>query len=132
MAAINSTRELAKIRAKIDAQQQIVSQLESDLQQAILGSNSRTLANIVADVQSIYGGVPDGSILAAAFSKGNDQLDSNKNGYGDDVAEQHIIRNMLSQARSLLGELRIEEAAWNQEIGEEKARRKELTELAKG
>ncbi len=132
MAAINSTRELAKIRAKIDAQQQIVSQLESDLQQAILGSNSRTLANIVADVQSIYGGVPDGSILAAAFSKGNDQLDNNKNGYGDDVAEQHIIRNMLSQARSLLGELRIEEQAWNQEVTEEKNRRKDLTELAKG
>ncbi len=132
MAAINSTRELAKIRSKIDAQQQIVSQLESDLQQIILGSNSRKMSDIIADVSGIYAGVPDGSILSAAFSKGNDQLDAKNNGYNDDVAEQHIVRNMLSQARSLLGELRIEEAGWNQEVGEEKARRKELTELAKG
>jgi hypothetical protein len=132
MAAINSTRELAKIRSKIDAQQQIVSQLESDLQQIILGSNSRSMKNIIDDVTGIYNGVPDGSILSAAFSKGNDQLDDGNPGYADDIAEQHIVRNMLSQARSLLGELRIEEAGWNQEIGEEKARRKELTELAKG
>ncbi len=132
MAAINSTRELAKIRAKIDAQQQIVSQLEQDLQMVILGSNTRTLGNIVADVQSIYGGVPDGSILSAAFSKGNDQLDQNRNNNYDETAEQHIIRNMLAQARSLLGELRVEEQGWNQEVNEEKARRKDLTELAKG
>ncbi len=133
MAAINSTRELAKIRAKIDIQQQIVSQLESYLQQAIVGGTPGTLDSVIADVQTLYTGAPDGAILAAAFKKGNDQLNLNGNNTGtDEMAEQHILRNMLGQARSLLGELRVEEQGWNQEVNEEKARRKDLTELAKG
>ncbi len=135
MAAINSTRELAKIRAKIDIQQQIVSQLETDLQLAIVGgfgTSSRTLDVILADIQTMYTGAPDGAALAAAMRKGNDQLDLNGNGSGEEVPESEIIRNMLGQARSLLGELRIEEQSWNQEVNEEKARRKDLTELAKG
>jgi len=128
MAAINSTRELAKIRAKIDIQQQIVSQLESELQMVIIGDNTKTLGNVIDEVQSLYAGAPDGAGLAAAFEKGNDQLGSQT----ANKAEQHIIRNMLSQARSLLGELRVEEQGWNQEVNEEKARRKDLTDLAKG
>ncbi len=132
MAAINSTRELAKIRAKIDIQQQIVSQLESDLQRVILGDNTRTVENVLADVGTLYAGAPDGAMLTAAFRKGMDQMDTNRSGSHDEMDEQHALRQMLGQARSLLGELRVEEQGWNQEINQEKDRRKDLLDLAKG
>ncbi len=43
-----------------------------------------------------------------------------------------MIRSMLYQARALLGEFRIEEQQWNVEVQEEKSRKKELTDFAKG
>ncbi len=132
MAAINSTRELAKIRAKIDVQQQVVSQLESDLQMLILGSNSRKVSDVLADVASMYGGMPDGSALTAAFKQGVEQFDSDKNGSLNELNDQQVLRQMLGQARALLGELRVEEQGWNQEVNEEKARRKDLLDAAKG
>lgn len=132
MAAINTTRELAKVRAKIDAQQQIVSQLELDLQRVILGENTRSIDDILADVATVYNGIPDGSILTAAFEEGVQYFDGNDNGDLDETNDQTALRQLLGQARSLLGELRIEEQGWNQEVNEEKARRKELTDMAKG
>ena len=47
------------------------------------------------------------------------------------VVEQDALRQMLYQARALLGELRVEEQHWNGEVNEEKARRKDLGELSK-
>ncbi|MDD9897421.1 MAG: hypothetical protein OXU45_00310 [Candidatus Melainabacteria bacterium] len=46
--------------------------------------------------------------------------------------EQDGIRQLLYQARALMGELRVEEQHWNAEVNEEKSRRKELVEFTKG
>ena len=46
--------------------------------------------------------------------------------------EQDGLRQLLYQARALMGELRVEEQHWNSEVGEEKSRRKELNEFTKG
>jgi len=122
MAAINTTQQLAKVRAKIDAQQQIIASLENELQTTILGQTPT--ANYVDDILGAYDGVTDGSMLKAAFKQGLTEF--------SDVDDQTALRHMLYQARALLGELRIEEQQWNTEVNEEKARRKELTDFAKG
>jgi hypothetical protein len=49
----------------------------------------------------------------------------------DDAADQDKLRQMLYQARALLGELRVEEQHWNQEVNIEKDLRKELKDMAK-
>jgi hypothetical protein len=139
MAAINSTQQLAKIRSQIDVQQQIIGQLEMDLQNAILGAprvgSDRSLQDIVQDIQGLYGSVTGGGFLGASFKKGVDSYVQDKNGNLPDlskfVPEQDVIRHMLYQARALLGDLRVSEQQWNQEVSEEKARKKELTEFAK-
>ena len=46
--------------------------------------------------------------------------------------EQDGIRQLLYQARALMGELRVEEQHWNAEVNEEKSRRKELIDFTKG
>jgi hypothetical protein len=134
MPAINSTQQLAKIRSQIDLQQQIVGQLETDLQRAILGSG-RKVGSIVSDVQSLYDSVTGGSLLGASFKKGVEDFVKHSDGTVPDLNtiddEQDVIRHMLYQARALLGELRIEEQQWNTEAQEEKARKKELTDFAK-
>lgn len=140
MPAINSTAQLAKIRSQIDTQQQIIAQLETDLQAAILGSptsaSQRSLQDIVSDVQGLYDGVAGGSLLGASFKRGVETYVQDKTGNLPDFdgypPEQDVVRHMLYQARALLGELRVEETQWNQEAQEEKARKKELTEFAKG
>lgn len=139
----NSTIRLAIIRSKIDQQQQIIALLENRLQESILGGTDtgdirfdQTLPGILGEVADIYGdaGVPgdptrpfDG--LTGAMAKGVadfDIYDSSK------PLEQDVLRQLLYQARALLGELRVEEQHWNSEVGEEKSRRKDLGELTKG
>lgn len=140
MAAINSTTQLAKIRSQIDVMQQVVGQLEMELQMSILGSPSssdqRSTGDLVNDIQGYFDSVTGGSLLGAAFENGVKSYYENKDGSVPDLnnvlPEQDIIRNMLYQARALLGELRVEEQQWNQEVQEEKARKKELTDFAKG
>lgn len=140
MAAINSTLQLAKIRSQIDTQQQIVADLESALQASILGSpNSLTqgsLGDIVDNVQKTYDSVVGGSFLGAAFKRGVEEFVKDASGKVPDmhkiVPEQDVIRSMLYQARALLGEFRVEEQGWNIEVTEEKSRKKELNEFAKG
>ena len=139
MAAINSTTQLAKIRSQIDVQQQIIGQLEMELQMAILGapksSGDRSVADVVDDIQSIYSSVSGGNYLGASFEEGVKSYLSDKRGttlnFKNELPEQDILRHMLYQARALLGELRVEEQAWNTEVTEEKNQRKALTEMAK-
>lgn len=139
MAAINSTTQLAKIRSQIDAQQQIIGQLEMELQMAILGSprssGDRSVADLVGDIQSIYNTVSGGNYLGASFEEGVKAYLSDKRGtvlnFKNELPEQDVIRHMLYQARALLGELRVEEQQWNVEAQEEKARKKDLTDFAK-
>jgi|LakMenEpi03Aug12_release.lakeMendotaPanAssembly.Ray.scaffolds.fasta_scaffold1070865_1 hypothetical protein len=140
MAAINSTLQLAKIRSQIDAQQQIISQLEMELQMAILGSprtlEDRSVGDIVDDIQGIYGSVSGGTYLGASFEKGVETYLADKHGNRVDfntvIPEQDVIRDMLGRSRALLGELRIEEQSYVQEVNSEKESRKSLLDLAKG
>lgn len=140
MPAINSTAQLAKIRSQIDVQQQIIAQLETDLQAAILGAptsaSQRSLGDVINDVQGLYDSVAGGSLLGASFKRGVETYVQDKVGTLPDLQgyapEQDVVRHMLYQARALLGELRVEESQWNTEAQEEKARKKELTDFAKG
>ena len=139
MPAINSTQQLAKIRSQINTQQQIISQLEMELQFAILGSpttaDQRSIGDIVGDIRGLYDGVTGGGPLGAALERGVESFYEDNQGDVPDLStlapEQDAIRHMLYQARALLGELRIQEQQWNQEAQQEKERRKELTEFAK-
>jgi hypothetical protein len=142
MAAINSTLQLAKVRSQIDAQQQIIAQLEMDIQAALVGeltgkaTSSRLLSEIVEDIESIYDSVTGGNYLGAAFKKGVEQFVADKHGNQVDFSsvkpEQDVLRDMLSRSRALLGELRIEEQSYVQEVNSEKESRKALLDLAKG
>jgi len=141
----NSTIRLAITRSLIDQQQQIIAMLENRLQESILGGTDtgvfdedHSLFDILKDVADIYGDTSNGDNtnpvftgLTGAMQKGVQELD----GYGFDpgaAVEQDTLRQMLYQARALLGELRVEEQHWNGEVTEEKARRKELAEFTKG
>lgn len=195
MAVINTAIQLANIRSKIDAQQQVVSLLEAELQKAILGDDNTTVGDVLEGgtyVQATlvsghmvptpgatpgsyvpYTGttdpvlsgpganaifIPDPNSVKQIYStlvgpqsgQGNsygdgfDLYEALKNpivqnfGGGDEATaldaslDQTVIRQILYQARALLGELRVEEQHWNQEVNEEKARRKDLAEFAKG
>lgn len=130
MPVINTAVQLANIRSEIDAQQQIIALLESQLQQAILGDVNgvtvNTLFNAPGGIADIYNGLQDGAVLTDAMFDGVDsQFDVN------DELDQTALRQMLYQARALLGELRVEEQQWNQEVTQEKERRKEISEFAK-
>jgi hypothetical protein len=137
MAAINTSQELAKVRSKIDAQQQVVSDLELLLQRTLLGESVGNVATVTGNVLGAYSGLPDGAVLDAAFKEGikdflRDTNSDHKPTAGETDTDQDLIRNMLYQARAMLGELRVEEQQWNTEVNEEKARRKDLTDFAKG
>lgn len=139
MATINSSVQLARIRSKIDAQQQIVSDLELLLQQNLLGGLPTTSIQNVIDtkIAPAYAGITDGASLQAALVAGlNDfKRDANNDSIAtlaEAILDPDSIRQMLYQARAMLGELRIEEQHWNSEVTEEKTRRKELLEFAKG
>ena len=146
--AINPASVLASIRSKIDAQQQVISLLEGQLQNAILGGGTKTKQQIVGydegsilagtfgaaatgSIGEIYENAVDGNTLAqfvTAIQAGLEDMDF----IGDtDPVEQDSLRQLLYQARALLGELRIEEQAWNSEINTEKQLRKEVNDFAK-
>jgi hypothetical protein len=65
--------------------------------------------------------------MRAGASTGGEAFDVNS----DAPVDQDLLRQMLAQARSLLGELRIEEQAWNGEVNSEKTLRKEVNDFAK-
>ncbi len=131
MGAINTSQQLAKVRSKIDAQQQVVARLETELQQTILGEN-RSAQNILTDIQTqYYAGIPDGAILYASLEEGVRNFDGGTGTFTGVIADQDIIRQMLYQARALLGELRIEEQHYNQEVQQEQSLRKSLIDLSK-
>jgi hypothetical protein len=133
MGAINTSQQLAKVRSKIDAQQQVVAKLETELQQTIMGA-SRSTENVLTGaggIQDIYSGIPDGAILYAALKQGIQNFDGGTGTFTTVELDQDIIRQMLYQARALLGELRIEEQHYNQEVQQEQSLRKSLIDLSK-
>jgi len=133
MGAINTSQQLAKVRSKIDAQQQVVAKLETELQQTILGEQ-RTAQNVLTGaggIQDIYAGIPDGAILYSALKAGIQNFDGGTGTFTSVALDQDLIRQMLYQARALLGELRIEEQHYNQEVQQEQSLRKSLIDLSK-
>ena len=133
MAAINTSQQLAKVRSKIDAQQQVVALLESELQQTMLGAE-RKVQNVLTGaggITDIYAGIPDGGILFAAIQDGIQHFDAGTGTFTTVDLDQDLIRQMLYQARALLGELRIEEQHYNQEVQQEQSLRKSLIDLSK-
>jgi hypothetical protein len=131
-AAINTSQQLAKVRSKIDAQQQIVALLESELQQTMLGAE-RKVQNVLTGtggITDIYKGIPDGAILIAALQDGIKNF-SDTGTFTTVDLDQDLVRQMLYQARALLGELRIEEQHYNQEVQQEQSLRKSLIDLSK-
>ena len=133
MGAINTSQQLAKVRSKIYAQQQVVAKLESELQQTIMGA-SRNTENVLTGlggIQDIYKGIPDGAPLFAALKQGIENFSGGTGTFATVELDQDIIRQMLYQARALLGELRIEEQHYNQEVQQEQSLRKSLIDLSK-
>lgn len=133
MGAINTSQQLAKVRSKIDAQQQVVAKLETELQQTMLGEqrNAQNVLTGAGGIQDIYAGIPDGAILFAALKSGIQNFDGRSGTFTNVVLDQDLIRQMLYQARALLGELRIEEQHYNQEVQQEQSLRKSLIDLSK-
>jgi hypothetical protein len=149
MASANPTIKLAVIRSQIDRQQQVISKLESELQQAILGGTGgvnsanqifeETFEGILTQIDDIYGndGVPyDGDDPAGEGKYQNELTRAIYRGISSDWSmtddvEQDGLRQLLYQARALLGELRVEEQHWNGEVNEEKGRRKDLADMTK-
>ncbi|MCH2226898.1 MAG: hypothetical protein MK033_03915 [Candidatus Caenarcaniphilales bacterium] len=141
MNSVNPAVILAGIRTKIDAQQQVVGMLEQQLQNAILGGNTKGKDTLVNDpvagsnsINDIYeqafGGTDPGAkteLLAAI----NENLDRVGHVDPGEPVEQDALRQMLYQARALLGELRIEEQAWSEEVNSEKTLRKAVNDFAK-
>jgi len=141
----NPTIRLSIVRSQIDQQQQVVALIENRLQEAILGGTEgiigqadteQTLAGLLDEIASIYqdNGTPgqgDWEGLTGAIWRG--VFDFMPDALGDDAMplEQDTLRQLLYQARALLGELRVEEQHWNGEVNEEKSRRKELGDLSK-
>lgn len=95
--------------------------------------NESLYSDIDISTQNSYSGIEE-----VYGARNHDLADAVFSGLGDfgadlgEVADQTVIRQMLYQARALLGELRVEEQHWNQEVNEEKTRRKDLGEFAKG
>jgi len=149
MASANPTIKLAVIRSQIDRQQQVISLLEGELQEAILGGTGGVTGNgtifendfdtILQEIDDIYGfdGVPyDGDDLQGEGQYQNELTRAIYRGISadwelEDEVEQDGLRQLLYQARALLGELRVEEQHWNGEVNEEKGRRKELADMTK-
>ncbi|NQY79181.1 MAG: hypothetical protein HRT47_02595 [Candidatus Caenarcaniphilales bacterium] len=177
MSAINPATVLAKIRSKIDAQQQVISLLEGELQNAILGGGTQTKTEVLGfdiapatagnNASLVFNDTTGDIDLVETDSSGNvvntangvtpsqdsigfiytealnnedtvhfmnaidAGLDEMSHIEGGDELEQDALRQLLYQARALLGELRIEEQAWNGEINSEKTLRKEVNDFAK-
>jgi hypothetical protein len=157
---INPTIQLSIVRSRIDQQQQVIALLEQRLQEAILGgtttsvvNNDQTLPGLIDEIATIYG---DNLAEGYTLGNGSDPRTANLSGRGSTgltnaiwkgvfdfdpytfgpnsgamVLEQDGLRQLLYQARALLGELRVEEQHWNGEVNEEKSRRKELGDLSK-
>jgi hypothetical protein len=133
--AINTAVQLGSIRAKIDLQQQLVSGLENELQQVIIGGRRdwKAAYEMIDNVYGLPGPGNPYSDLIDAMNEGIENLGGELGGPAEtDELDQGAIRHMLYQARALLGELRVEEQHWNLEVNEEKSRRKDLGEFAKG
>ena len=143
----NSAIRLSTIRSQIDKQQQVIAYLENRLQETILGGTDTnsgfgadvTIGQMVDQISAIYGEnfdsskgasyIPNGQGLTGSIAEGlEDQEPFNPASFAD----QDSIRQLLYQARALMGELRVEEQHWNGEVGEEKSRRKELGDMTKG
>ena len=107
MGAINTSQQLAKVRSKIDAQQQVVAKLETELQQTMLGEqrNAQNVLTGAGGIQDIYAGIPDGAILFAAIKSGIQNFDGGTGTFTSVALDQDLIRQMLYQARALLGEV---------------------------
>jgi len=138
MGAINTAVQLATIRSRMDAQQQVVALLESELQKSILGDTSTKVADITGvagKIENIYADSGVDSPDQIGFNAGREWLAAMRlgsEGFADTNAlDQDALRQMLYQARALLGELRIEEQAWNGEVNSEKTLRKEVNDFAK-
>jgi hypothetical protein len=138
----NPTIRLSIIRSQIDQQQQVIALLENRLQEAILGgtdtgviTEDQSLSGLLGEIADIYGdaGIPGDTAgfsgLTGAIQKGVADFDT----FDASIPlEQDTLRQLLYQARALLGELRVEEQHWNSEVNEEKQRRKELGDFTKG
>ncbi len=142
MGAINTAAYLASIRSKMDAQQQVVALLESELQKSILGDSSTKISDLTGlggSIDKIYtatglidnSGNGVGQDWLDAINSANDGTDGNGGFPASQAIDQDFLRQMLYQARALLGELRIEEQAWNGEVNSEKTLRKEVNDFAK-
>lgn len=142
MGAINTAAYLASIRSKMDAQQQVVALLESELQKSILGDSSTKISDLTGLGGSIEGIYSDAGLIDSsgngvgqdwldAINSANDGTDGNGGFPASQAIDQDFLRQMLYQARALLGELRIEEQAWNGEVNSEKTLRKEVNDFAK-
>ncbi len=140
MGAINTAAYLAQIRSRMDAQQQVVAMLEGELQKAILGGGNKTLGDLVDtdktntnSIAYIYdqAGIDAGSTGTGWVTTINDVVTTEFGAAVGDAADQDALRQLLYQARALLGELRVEEQAWNAEVNSEKTLRKEVNDFAK-
>ncbi len=136
MGAINTSAYLATIRSRMDVQQQVVALLESELQKSILGDNNTTmgaLTGVSGSITNLYKSItnPDQMNFQAGISWLAAINDANTGLKSTDVADQDALRQLLYQARALLGELRVEEQAWNGEVNSEKTLRKEVNDFAK-
>ena len=142
MGAINTAAYLAQIRSRMDAQQQVVAMLEGELQKAILGGGNRTLGDLVDtdktntnSIAYIYDqvGIDAGATGTGWVTTINSVVTTEFGAAVDDAAaaDQDALRQLLYQARALLGELRVEEQAWNAEVNSEKTLRKEVNDFAK-
>lgn len=153
----NPTIRLAAIRGLIDRQQQVIALLENKLQESILGGTGTSatatdptgqntdlsLDGVLAQVAVIYGegyningsnrlvlANPDTS-LTHAMIKGSAVFQQVDETGAPLPLEQDGLRQLLYQARALMGELRVEEQHWNTEVQQEKERRKELGDFTK-
>jgi predicted extracellular nuclease len=122
----------------MDAQQQVVALLESELQKSILGDSSTTVGDLIGvagKVETIYDDSGVSTPDQSNFNAGVEWLASineANSGFADtSEVDQDFLRQMLYQARALLGELRIEEQAWNGEVNSEKTLRKDVNDFAK-
>jgi hypothetical protein len=120
----------------MDVQQQVVALLESELQKSILGDNNTTmgaLTGVSGSITNLYKSItnPDQMNFQAGISWLAAINDANTGLKSTDVADQDALRQLLYQARALLGELRVEEQAWNGEVNSEKTLRKEVNDFAK-
>jgi hypothetical protein len=130
MGAINTAAYLAQIRSRMDAQQQVVALLESELQKSILGNTTTT----VGDITGVGGAIDDiyQKLDGTAKTEWRKSIESANVGFDPTAAvDQDALRQLLYQARALLGELRIEEQAWNGEVNSEKTLRKDVNDFAK-